>query len=260
MKKSIIIAAIVCLALTSCGSTDSSVSDDLSSSEQIVETSSSAAADTDNESSQTDTDVSEPDVSETDEITDITFSEDEIEKYLEAFNKFMPGEENTDEVAQMLENGETKYRFTMVRISYDKNVQKHKTHSVFLAGFAENMMSYVEENYQPVFEDGWDFKNEEPVETGEVPDIRKDYDPNNYRRVWITTEWSGVHFDTSTESAQHPACFTLDLWHFDDGTNVIYISGRIVGTVNAERYYIISDEDYSLIADAVAGLYLNCEE
>ena len=70
-----------------------------------------------------------------------------------------------------------------------------------------------------------------------------------------------VYFDDYNELSKHPKCFKLYMFRYTDKTNIIRLQDRIEGTVNfSDSYYILSDEDFALLSDALVGLYLNCDE
>lgn len=255
MKK-LIFAIILCSALLcSCGD-DPGISKEQSDDSAALSSSSSKEV-----SSADEKESSVADSSDEQSVLDISdISDEDNQKCIDAFNKFTPGEEDPEETERLIEEGTAKERYTIVHLDHDKE-QKHSTHSVLLANYGENIMKYIEDNYDPLYFKGWDFEKGESVEEGEKPDIRKETNDSSFRRFSIYTEWSGVSFDDYNELAKHPKCFKLTMERFADGTNSVRLSDRIEGTVNIDdSYYTLSDDDYDLLADAIAGLYLSCDE
>ncbi|MBR1422758.1 MAG: hypothetical protein IJ571_04870 [Ruminococcus sp.] len=255
MKKTIPVISLCLSLLCSCGSNDSSNKQDVATTSRTEVFSSQEE------------DVSSVEISSSETPSDsqknfdvANISDEDKERYLDAFNRFTPEEEDTEETKILLEEGTVKERYTIVHAT-DDNEDKRTTHSVFLANYGENMMKYIEEKYQPVYYDGWDFEKGEAVEYGEKPDRRKETEEGGLRRISIFTEWSGVNFDDYNELSKHPKCFKLTLFKYTDGTNIIRLQDRIEGTINfSDSYYTLTDEDHALISDALVGLYLNCDE
>ena len=255
MKKTIPVISLCLSLLCSCGSNESGNKQDVATTSQTEVFSSQEEVVSSAEISSLETQSDSP---KNFNVTNI--SDEDKERYLKAFNRFTPEEEDTEETKSLLEEGTVKERYTIVHIT-DDNEDKRTTHSVLLANYGENIMKYIEEKYQPVYYDGWDFVKGEAVEYGEKPDRRKETEEGGLKRISIFTEWSGVHFDDYNELSKHPKCFKLTLFKYTDGTNIIRLQDRIEGTINfSDSYYILTDEDYAHISDALVGLYLNCDE